>query len=245
MKAIILAAGYAKRLWPMTKNKPKPLLEVKEKPIVEHIINHFKEIPEIDEIIIVTNDKFTLTFEQWADSVDVGLPIKVVNDMTTSNDDRKGAIGDLKYAIDELKIEGDLLVIAGDNLFEYKLSDFYKFFKEKNASVVACKDMGSKENVKETFGVVELTSENKVIGFEEKPKNPKSSLAATACYIFTKEDVKEIDKYIEADNPPENAGDFIKWLANHKSVYAFVFTENWFDIGSFESLGKAREEFNG
>lgn len=245
MKALILAAGYAKRLWPMTKNKPKPLLEVKGKPIVEHIIGHFKEIPEIDEIIIVTNDKFSLTFEQWADSVDIGLPIKVVNDLTTSNDDRKGAIGDLKYAVDELKIEDDLLVIAGDNLFEYKLSDFYNFFKEKSASVVAVRDLKDIEEVREKFGVVELDDNSKIIGFEEKPKNPKTTLAATACYIFTKEDVKAIDDYIEADNPPDNAGDFIKWLANHKPIYAFVFTENWFDIGSFESLGKAREEFNG
>lgn len=245
MKALILAAGYAKRLWPMTKNKPKPLLEVKGKPIVEHIIGHFKEIPEIDEIIIVTNDKFSLTFEQWAESVDVGLPIKVVNDLTTSNDDRKGAIGDLKYAVDELKIEDDLMVIAGDNLFEYKLSDFYNLFKEKKASVVAVRDLKKIEEVREKFGVVELDDNSKVIGFQEKPKEPKTTLAATACYIFTKEDVKEIELYLDADNPPDNAGDFIKWLANHKSVYAFVFTENWFDIGSFENLGKAREEFNG
>lgn len=245
MKALILAAGYAKRLWPMTKNKPKPLLEVKGKPIIEHIISHFKEIPEIDEVLVVTNDKFALTFEQWAESIDIGLPIKIINDMTLSNDDRKGAIGDMKYAIDEEKIDDDLMVIAGDNLFEYKLSDFYKFFKEKNASVVACKDMGSKEEVKEKFGVVELDSDKKIIGFEEKPKHPKSSLASTACYIFSKDDIKEINNYIEADNPPDNAGDFIKWLANHKPVFGFSFNKNWFDIGSFESLGKAREEFNG
>jgi len=119
MKALILAAGYAKRLWPLTKNKPKPLLEVKGKPIVEHIIKHFDEIPEIDEIFVVTNEKFSLNFEQWAEEFNGKLKVKIINDMTTSNDDRKGAVGDMQYSIDEVKIDDDFLVIAGDNLFEY------------------------------------------------------------------------------------------------------------------------------
>jgi len=245
MKALILAAGYAKRLWPLTKNKPKPLLDVKGKSIIEHIISNFNEIREVDEVFVVTNEKFALAFEQWAEEFDGKLSIKIINDMTTSNDDRKGAVGDMQYSINEAKIDDDLLVIAGDNLFEYKLSDFYNYFKEKGHSVVACKDMGSKEEVKEKFGVIELDDEGKIIGFEEKPKEPKSALASTACYIFTKEDIAEIENYIEADNPPENAGDFVKWLSNHKPVYGFVFKEKWFDIGSFESLGKAREEFDG
>jgi len=245
VKAMILAAGYAKRLWPLTKNKPKPLLEVKGKPLVEHIISHFSNIPEINEILVVTNEKFSLNFEQWAEEAKSKIPIKIINDMTTSNDDRLGAVGDMKYAIDETGVDDDLLVIAGDNLFEYRLSDFYKFFKEKNASVVAAKDMGSLEEVKEKFGVVTLDENQKIIDFQEKPSEPKSTLAATACYIFTKEDVQSISKYIEEDNAPDNAGDFIKWLANHKPVYGFVFSEKWFDIGSFENLGKAREEFDG
>ncbi len=245
MKALILAAGYAKRLWPMTKNKPKPLLEVKGKPIVEHIIKHFREIPEIDEIIIVTNNKVSLAFAQWVETVDWGLPIKLVNDLTETPEDRLGAVGDMKYAINELKVHDDLLVIAGDNLFEYKLKDFYDTFRKKKSTVVACLDLKDKNEVKEKFGVVELDKSNKIIGFEEKPVEPKSTLAATACYIFTKEDLGEIDRYIEAGNAPDNAGDFIKWLSNHKPVYAFVFTEKWFDIGSFENLGRAREQFNG
>ncbi|MCR4368889.1 MAG: nucleotidyltransferase family protein [archaeon] len=245
MKALILAAGYAKRLWPLTKNRPKPLLEVKGKPIIEHIISQFKDIPEIDEVFVVTNEKFSLTFEQWADEFDSKLPIKIINDMTTSNEDRMGAVGDMHYTIKEVGIDDDLMVIAGDNLYEYKLAQFHKFFREKKASVVACKDMENIEEVREKFGVVDIDKAGKIIGFEEKPKNPKSALAATACYIFSREDVREISKYIDFENPPDNAGDFVKWLANHKSVYAFVFREKWFDIGSFENLGKAREEFNG
>lgn len=244
MKAIILAGGYATRLWPLTKNTPKPLLEIKGRPMIEHIIGSILELPEVTGILVITNEKFALTFEQWAESFKCRLPIKIINDLTLSNDDRKGAVGDMHYVILEEKIDDELLVIAGDNLFEYKLVDFHTFYKKKNASVVACKDMEDKEKVKGNFGVVEIGSGNRIIGFEEKPQEPKSALASTACYLFTRDDVKEISNYIGAKNPPDNAGDFIKWLANHRPVYAFVFTEKWYDIGSFESLGKAREEFN-
>jgi len=245
IKGLILSAGYATRLWPLTKNKPKSLLDIKGKPMIEHIVAHFTEIKGIDEILVVTNEKFAQDFEDWAAGFKFPIPIKIINDMTTSNEDRKGAIGDMKYVIDEAKIDDGLLVIAGDNLFEYKLAEFYKFFLQKKASVVACKDMGSTDEIKEKYGAVQLDEGNRVIGFEEKPVNPKSTLAATACYIFTHEDLKSIENYIEAGNKPDNAGDFVKWLSNHKHVYGFVFAEKWYDIGSFESLGKAREEFDG
>ena len=242
---MILAAGYATRLWPLTKNKPKPLLEVKGRPIIEHIVKHFTEIPGITEIYVVTNEKFHQEFEDWARAFKFPIPIKIINDMTTSNEDRKGAIGDMKYVIDEAKIDDDLLVIAGDNLFEYRLADFHNFFMKKKTTVVACKDMGSKDELKEKYGVVELGDDGRITGFEEKPAEPKTTFAATACYIFTRQDLRKIENYIEAGNKPDNAGDFIKWLANHTPIYAFVFKEKWYDIGSFESLGKAREEFDG
>jgi len=245
LKALILAAGYAKRLWPLTKNKPKPLLEVKGKTIVGHILENMKSVKEIDEVLIVTNEKFAMEFEYWVKDFEYPKPIKIVNDMTSSNDDRRGAVGDIDFTIKDLKLDDELMIIAGDNLFEYKISDFYNFYKKKGTSIVACRDMKDKELVKERFGVVEIDKEKKVVGFEEKPVEPKSTLAATACYIFTKTDVKEIDLYLQPGNSPDNAGDFVAWLSRHKPVHAFIFTENWFDIGSFENLGKAREEFNG
>ncbi len=245
MRALILAAGYATRLWPLTKNTPKPLLEVKGKPIIEHIIGRILEVPEVSEILVVTNEKFAITFEQWAESFKCPIKVRIINDLTLSNDDRKGAVGDMQYAALEARVDDELLVIAGDNLFEYSLKDFYKTYKEKGSTLVACKDMGNKDAVKGKFGVVEIDSGKKIIGFEEKPLEPKSTLASTACYIFTRADMKGISSYIEAKNPPDNAGDFIAWLSRHKPVYAFVFREKWYDIGSFESLGKAREEFSG
>lgn len=245
IKGLILAAGYATRLWPMTKNTPKPMLEVKGRPIIEHIAKHFSEIKGLDSIYIVTNEKFAQDFEDWASRYKCAVPIKVINDLTLSNDDRLGAVGDMRYAIKEMRIDDDLLVIAGDNLFEYRLSDFQEFFLKKKSSVVACKDMGSIEEVKGKLGVVGVDSAGRITSFEEKPENPKSALASTACYIFTREDLLEIAQYIEAGNRPDNAGDFIKWLAAHKPVHAFIFREKWYDIGTFESLGKAREEFSG
>ena len=243
MKALILAAGYATRLWPLTKNMPKPLLEVKGKPIIEYIISHILEIPAIDEIFVVTNEKFSLTFEQWAEGFKCKIPIMIINDMTTSNDDRLGAVGDMHYALREKKIDDELLVIAGDNLFEYKLSAFHDYYKKVKCSIVACRDMGKKEEVAGKFGVVEIDSKSKITGFEEKPQNPKTTLASTACYLFTRDDVKEIHAFIDAGNPPDNAGDFIRWLSRHKPVYAWVFREKWYVIGTFESLGRAREDF--
>lgn len=244
LKCLILAAGYAMRLWPLTKNRPKPLLDVKGKPMLEHIFASLSQLKCISEVFIVTNEKFAPDFEDWAKSFSFSIPIHVINDLTTSNDDRRGAVGDMQYAISDARIDDELLVIAGDNLFEYSLADFEAHFRGKGSSVVAVKDMGGAGEVREKFGVVELDADGRVTGFEEKPKEPRTSLAATACYIFTREDVAEISKYIDSGNRPDNAGDFIKWLANHRPVYAFVFREKWYDIGTFESLGKAREEFN-
>ena len=165
MKALILAAGYATRLWPLTKNTPKSLLDVRGKPIIEHIVKHIIEIKEVDGIFVVTNEKFAPEFEEWVAQNKFNIPVKIINDMTTSNDDRLGAIGDMEFSVKEAKIDDELLVIAGDNLFEYQLSKFHKFFKENKASVVAVKDMGSIEEVKDKFGVVEIDDGNKVMGF--------------------------------------------------------------------------------
>ncbi len=245
MKAVILAAGYATRLWPLTKNKPKAMLEVGGKPIIEHILAGIGVIPGLKEVFVVTNSKFFHDFEDWAKTFSSGLSVKVIDDMTSSNEGRKGAVGDMHYCITEEKIDDDLLVIAGDNLFEYSLAEFVEYFMRKKTSVVACRETGSKDEVKGKFGVVELDSSSRIVSFEEKPQEPKTSIAATACYLFTRGDVKEISGFIEAGNSPDNAGEFIRWLSRHKPVHAFLFTEKWFDIGTFESLGKAREEFNG
>jgi len=245
IKALILAAGYATRLYPLTKNKPKALLEVKGKTIAEHIIRNIEGIPEITEILIITNNKFSLEFEQWAEGFRSKKPVKIINDATLSEEDRLGAVGDIKFAVDEEELDADLLVIAGDNLFEYGLKKMYDYAKEKNADVIACFETPSIDYVAEKFGVIELDREKRLVGFEEKPKEPKTKIAATACYYFKKETLKLVESYVKEGNNTDNTGDFIKYLISKKPVYGYVFREKWFDIGTFEALGKAREEFNG
>ena len=243
MKAIILAAGYATRLHPLTENQPKPLLAVGEKPIVEHILDKINQIQEVDEIIIVTNNKFTPHFESWLKSYQTSKPIKIVNDGTLTNEDRLGAVGDINFVLEKENIQDDVLVVAGDNLFEFELINLMAFFKEKNTTVVALHDLKDKNKVADKLGVVQIDQENKIIDFEEKPADPKTTLASTGCYIFKKDDVLHIANYVKSGERWDNTGDFLKWLMDQSAIYGFTFTERWFDIGSFEALEEAYEVY--
>ncbi|MDO8634091.1 MAG: nucleotidyltransferase family protein [archaeon] len=245
MKALVLAAGYATRLYPLTINRPKALLEIKGKTILDHIIDRIEAVKQVEEILIVTNSKFSLAFEQWAAERKTTKPLKIINDTTMSDEDRLGAIGDLEYVVEMEKIVDDFLVVAGDNLFQFSLAKFVDFFREKNSSVIACRDIKNLEVLSKKYGVVELGENQKITGFEEKPENPKTTIAATACYVFKKDDLSLLKLYIKEGNNLENAGEFVKYISSKRDVYGFVFTEKWFDIGSFEELGRAREEFDG
>lgn len=241
MKAIILAAGYATRLHPLTLDKPKPLIEVGGMPMVEHILFRIEEVNDVDGIFIVTNDKFYPKFVEWSKGFKCNKPLKILNDSTKSNEDRLGAVGDIHFVVQKEKIDEDLMVIAGDNLFEFSLAHLVGFFNKKNASIVALCDLLEKEKLAKKFGVVELDEHLRVVGFEEKPEHPKTSLTSTACYIFTKKDLELLEKCIKEDKKPDNLGDFIKWLSEREHIYGFVFTESWFDIGSHEQLEEVRK----
>ncbi len=236
MKVIILCAGYATRLYPLTIDKPKPLLSVGGKLIIDYILDKVKEI-DVSDVFVVTNDKFYPLFKEWNNDV------KVINDKTISNDDRLGAIGDILYVIENEHIDDDVLVIAGDNLFEFSLQEMQNMFNEKG-TVVAFRDVGDKNLIANKLGTADLDSNNKIIEFLEKPSFPKSTLAATACYMFKKEDLIELKKCIEENKKPDNSGDFIKYLISKKDVYAFVFNEKWFDIGSHDQLKEADEFYS-
>ena len=242
MKAIILAAGYATRLYPLTINKPKPLIEVGGKPMIEHIMAKIEE--SVDEVFVVTNDKFYTHFLKWAESYNSSIKINVINDMTKSNEDRLGAVGDIEYTLKKVNIDDDVLVIGGDNLFQFSILKLTQMFKEKQCSVVATRDLGNKELLAKKFGVIELDENSKIVGFQEKPENPKTSLASTCCYLFSKEHIKEFEKCIEENNKPDNTGDFIRYLSEKSKVYGFVFTEEWFDIGSHEQLEEVRKLYD-
>ena len=242
MKSIILAAGYATRLYPLTKNKPKSLLMVGKKPIIEHIIDKLEEIEELDEIFIITNDKFFGHFEKWLKNFKFTKKIKIINDKTKSNDDRLGAIGDIEFAINREKINDNILVIAGDNLFEFSLIDIIELSKKKNSTVIALYDVKDKGLAKQ-YGIVAINENNKIIHFEEKPKKPKSTLASTGIYLFKRNTLKDIREYIKRGYNTDKTGFFLEWFYKREDVCCFVSKKRWYDIGSFEQLEEAKREY--
>ena len=243
MEAIILAAGYATRLYPLTENIPKPLLKVRGKPIVEHIIGRLESIGLVKKILIVTNDKFYSHFMQWLGSFDASMPIEIINDGTKSNDDRKGALGDVNYAVESKNINDDIVIVAGDNLFELSMSEVAGFFKKKKSNVIVLHDVKDYELAKQ-YGIVEVEGD-RVVDFQEKPSSPKSTLASTGIYLFPKKTVGLIKKYIEQGNNPDKTGSFIEWLHKRDAVYSYVTDKKWYDIGSLEQLKIADMHYKG
>jgi glucose-1-phosphate thymidylyltransferase len=241
MKAVVLAAGYATRLYPLTENQPKPLLKVGGKAIIEWILDKVCLIEDIDEIFIVTNDRFYNNFAEWERTISYSKKIKIINDGTLSNEDRLGAVGDINFVLQKENIDDDLLVIAGDNLFGFSLSEFIDFRKNNSKSIVAFRDLQDFDKVKGRFGVGILEG-TKVVDFEEKPMEPRSSLASTACYVFNKEDLRLIGKLLE-EGSADNPGDLVKFLVSNSEVHGFTFTDHWFDVGTHESLREADEAY--
>lgn len=242
MHAIILAAGYATRLYPLTENKPKPLLSVAGKPMIEHIIKKLEQIGNISKICIVTNDKFEGHFRKWLEGFDSDKPIEIINDGTKSNEDRLGALGDVHHAINAKKIDDDVIVVAGDNLFELNLSDVENFFRKRKSNVIVLHDVKSTELARQ-YGIVEIDKNSLVVNFEEKPLSPKSTLASTGIYLFPKKTIELINKYIGQGNNPDKTGSFIEWLHKREAVHSYVTDKKWYDIGSFEQLEKANRHY--
>ena len=242
MDAIVLAAGYATRLYPLTENLPKPLLNVAGKPIIEHIIKKLEEINLINKIHIVTNDKFANHFKKWLNNFDAEKPIEIINDGTKSNEDRLGALGDVNFAINAKNIDEELIVVAGDNLFELSLADVANFFRKRSSNVIVLHDVKDFELAKH-YGIVEVNESNVVSNFEEKPLSPKSTLASTGIYFFPKKTISLIKKYIEQGNNPDKTGSFIEWLHKRDMVYAYITDKKWYDLGNIEQLEKANKGY--
>ena len=232
MKAVILAAGYATRLRPLTDTWAKELLPVGGRPIVDWILDAIEDVDGLDEIHLVTNHRKASAFAEWAE----GRGVRVHDDGTTSNDDRLGAIGDLRFVVAEANLDDDLLVIAGDNLFEFSLAAYADFWREKGAaSAVAVRDVGSRELARH-YGIVALDAEERVVDFVEKPADPPSTLAATATYLFHRSHVVLIDEYLAAGNSSDQPGRLVEWLCRRERVYGWQFAEAWHDIGDREQL---------
>lgn len=243
MDAILLAAGYATRLYPLTENIPKPLLSVAGKPILEHIIRKLEGIQSLKKIYIVTNDKFEQHFRKWLEDFDSERPIEIINDGTKSNDDRLGALGDIHHLISLKNIDEEILVVAGDNLFELSMIDVFNYFKKTKSNIIVLYDVKDPELAKH-YGIVEV-SNNLVMNFEEKPVSPKSTLASTGIYIFPKKTISLIKKYIAQGNNPDKTGSFIEWLHKREKVYSYITEKKWYDIGNLEQLKKADRYYKG
>jgi glucose-1-phosphate thymidylyltransferase len=229
VKALILAAGYATRLRPLTDSIPKQLLPVGGRPMVDWILDRIAET-SADEVHLVTNARFAADFERWAGGKDV----RVHNDGTTSNDDRLGAIGD----IDFVGLDDDLLAIAGDNLFDYSLADYESYWRGKGGSCVAVHDVGDRELAKQ-YGIVDVEADDRIVAFVEKPDEPPSTLAATATYLYRREHAALVSTYLAEGNPPDQPGNFVAWLHRREPVYAYRFPGEWYDIGDQAQLLEA------
>ena len=239
MKALVLAAGYATRLYPLTLDRPKALLEVGGKPMLDHILERLEEMG-VDETIVVTNAKFTPHFEEWASGRD---GVRIVNDGTTSNDDRLGAIGDIGYVLDQTGIDDDLLVVAGDNLFGEDMSGFPAYGREVDAPVLAVHDVGDLSRMAE-YNQVDVDDEGRITFFEEKPEDARSTLAGVALYFYPRRTLPLIGQYLAEKNNPDQPGRLIEWLYPRTSVYTWRLPGQWYDIGSAETLAEADRIFS-
>jgi glucose-1-phosphate thymidylyltransferase len=244
MKLLILAAGYATRLYPLTLNQPKPLLPVAGKPMIDHVIEKFSKSPEIDEIFVVTNNKFATHFETWAKDAEKkhGRKIRIFNDRTTSDTDKLGAIGDIHFVMNEASLNDDLVIVAGDNLFSGTLEDYVKQAKQKGI-LIGVYDVGDLEAIKK-YNNISMDTSGKVTHFEEKPKEPRSTITAIALYHYPRQALPLIRQYIQEGNNPDQPGRLVQWLYTRQPVYTYQITGQWLDIGSKETYEEANALFS-
>lgn len=242
MKAIILAAGYATRLYPLTLNQPKALLPIGGKPILSYIVEQMEEIAGLDAIYVVANDKFAAQFAEWARRISCRIPIKILNDGTTDDTNKRGAIGDIFFAIEQEKIEDELLVIAGDNFFTYSLRDYVDFYRKKERDCVCVKHWADASTLSQ-FGIALLDETGRVLDIEEKPAKPKSNAVVFAAYLYRRETVPLFRQYLAEGNKPDAPGNFPAWLHKRKEVYAYAFDGECYDIGTPESYRAVCERY--
>ncbi|HET7567603.1 MAG TPA: nucleotidyltransferase family protein [Gaiellaceae bacterium] len=237
MKAIVLAAGYATRLRPLTDALPKQLLPVGGRPMLDWILERVHELDEVDGVHLVTNSRFAPDFERWAEPHGV----VVHDDGTTSNEDRLGAVGDLRLVFERAALDGEeLIVLAGDNLFEFSLPAYVAWWRGKPqvASAVALYDVGDLE-LATHYGIVETDDDDRITYFVEKPSDPPSTLAATLVYLLPPEHARLVERYLGEGHGADNAGSFLGWLSRRQHVYGYRFEGRWYDIGNHDQLLEA------
>lgn len=246
MKNVVIAAGYATRLGELTKNFPKPLLQIGDNTILGRMLDDIDTIPDIDEHIIIINHKFAHIFEEWAMGLNYQKKVTIIDDGTTSNETRLGAVCDLLYAMDKLNIDDDILVVAADNLLFFSFADFVKFAKEKNSSCIMCHEQKELAKLQRT-GVVVLDENNRVENMEEKPHSPKSNWAVPPFYIYLKKDLDLVRNSVADGCGKDAPGNLAHYLCEHTVMHAWPMAgtgENLrFDIGSLDTYKEACEKY--
>lgn len=241
-------AGYATRLYPLTEKTPKALLDIAGIPMIERVIQKVLELDGIERIVVVSNHIFFSQFEDWAKKFrpETKIPIVVLDDGTTSNENRLGAIGDAQFAIEKAKINSEVVWVSGDNLFTFSLHDMQREFNLQKKDLIGCFDVRSLPEASK-MGVIKLDSNRKVIDFVEKPKDPPSTLISCGIYFYTLNSVHRFKTYLDEGNSPDKPGEFVSWLHKETSVFGFVFDkpkDQWFDIGTLDVLHTVRETYS-
>ena len=242
MKCIILAAGYATRLYPLTKDFPKPLLKVGEKTIIDWLVDDIAKAGIIDEFIVVTNHRFAHFFEEWADSKTVN--VSVVDDGTENNETRLGAVADIRYAIEKLSIKDDVLVLAGDNVLDFSLNRFVEYAVRKNASCVMRHFEPEVSKLRKT-GVLTIDDNDKVLKMAEKPEKPESNWACPPFYFYKHEDILRLEEAMENGCGTDAPGSFVAWLCEKTDVYAYEMPGTRHDIGDMASYEAVQKTYKG
>ena len=242
MKCLILAAGYATRLYPLTENFPKPLLEVKGKTILDWLIDDIEKSGAVDEYVVISNHKFAHHFDNWA--AKKAEKITVVDDGTTSNETRLGAVKDIQFAIDKLGITDDVLVMAGDNLLDFSMTKFIAYAQEKKTSCIMRYFEPSHQKLLKS-GVVTLDENQKVLEMTEKSQTPATNWCVPAFYYYTAADAARIPEGIEAGCGVDAPGSYVAWLCKLSPIHAMEMPGSRYDIGNLESYTKIKEEYQG
>lgn len=243
MKCVILGAGYATRLYPLTRDRPKPLLPVGGVPILQRILDRVMEAPGLDRIYIISNHRFVAHYYNWLrEAGATKVPIEVYDDLTASEEDRLGAVGDIQFVVEHAKIAEDLLVVAGDNLFEFSLGPFVEAAR-KHPVTIGLKDLGSREKVS-LYGAVTLGAGGLVEEFEEKPPRPQTTLISIGVYHFAADQLGWIRKFLKESGRRDQPGHLIQWLTGQVPVCGHVVEGEWYDIGDIDSYNRANEKYS-
>ena len=245
MKCLILAAGYATRLYPLTENFAKPLLKVGEKSILDWLVDDLVETTDIDEFVVISNHKFATHFEEWKNNKEKtrSYEITVIDDGTSTNESRRGAVKDIQLAVDKLKLTYDLLVMAGDNVLDFSLSKFVEFAKKKDTSCVMCHEENELKKQQKT-AIITVDKNDLITSYEEKPKEPKGNLAVPPFYCYRSVDVKRIQEALDSGCGYDAPGSFAAWLSKQTPMHAYKMPGKRYDIGDINSYEYVKSVFS-